>query len=338
MVAKPIWTEGLLLSQHHFQQQDRYHEDLLSDRVGSVIHYPWGITGLEIDERALSSGQFKIRRLSAIWPDGASVATGEGSREPAPAPRSFEAAFTPESSSLDVFVGLAHQSGSALLEDGSQNLGARRYVRESQAVADLNTGTSPQEVEYARANLRIFFGDETQDGFSTIRVAQLVRQASGQVIVRDNHVPPVLRISAAAFLVSGLQRVLAGVATRQRQLGADRNQRQQGSVEFHSSEARKFWLLHTLNGALPALSHAIDSGRAHPEELYLPLDRAYRTTVHVLGRLRPAERAEIQLPRAGHRIRGAICPRAVFALRGHRTSLTSRSRWNTGRTACSSAR
>jgi len=128
MVAKPIWTEGLLLSQHHFQQQDRYHEDLLSDRLGSVIHYPWGITDLEIEERALGSGQFKIRRLSAIWPDGASVATGEGSREPAPAPRSFEAAFTPESSSLDVFVGLAHQSGSALLEDGTQSLGARRYV------------------------------------------------------------------------------------------------------------------------------------------------------------------------------------------------------------------
>jgi len=271
VVAKPIWTEGLLLSQHHFQHQDRYHEDLLSDRVGSVVHYSWGITGLEIDERALGSGQFKIRRLSAIWPDGASVATGEGSREPAPAPRSFEAAFTPELGSLEVFVGLAHQSASALLEDDTKTLGARRYVREAYEIADVNTGTSPQEVEYARPNLRLFLGDEPQDGFSTIRVAQLVRQANGQVIVRDNHVPPVLRFSAAPFLVSGLQRVMAGVATRQRQLSADRNQRQQGSVEFHSSEARKFWLLHTLNGALPALSHAIDSGRAHPEEIYLLL-------------------------------------------------------------------
>ena len=128
MVAKPIWTEGLLLSQHHFQHQDRYHEELLSDRVGSVVHYPWGITSLEIDERTLSSGQFKLRRLAAIWPDGASVATGEGSREPAPAPRSFEAAFAPELGTLEVFVGLAHESGSALLEDSAKNLGSRRYV------------------------------------------------------------------------------------------------------------------------------------------------------------------------------------------------------------------
>jgi type VI secretion system protein ImpJ len=68
-----------------------------------------------------------------------------------------------------------------------------------------------------------------------------------------------------------LQRVLSGITARQRQLSADRNQRQAGSVEFHGSEARKFWLLHTLNGALPALSHAVESGRAHPEEVYLAL-------------------------------------------------------------------
>jgi len=165
MVAKPIWTEGLLLSQHHFQQQDRYHEELLGDRVRAIAHYPWGVTALDIDERALSSGQLKIRRLSAIWPDGASIVTGEGGTQPAPAPRSFEAAFLPELQRLEIFVGLAHESASALLEERAKNIGARRYVRESHSVADLNSGTSAQEVEYARANLRVFFGGELQDAF-----------------------------------------------------------------------------------------------------------------------------------------------------------------------------
>ncbi len=271
MVAKPIWTEGLLLSQHHFQQQDRYHEDLLAERVGAVAHYPWGITDLDIDERALSSGQLKIRRLAAIWPDGASIVAGEGSDEVALTPRSFEAAFAPEARKLEVFVGLAHFSGSALLEDKAKNLGARRYTRGARAVADVNTGSSSQELEFAQPNLRIFFGGELQDGFSSIRIAELVRQANGQVIVRDNHVPPVLRVASSPFLLSGLQRLLAGIAARQRELAADRNQRQAGSVEFHASDSRKFWLLHTLNGAIPALSHAIESGRPHPEELFVAL-------------------------------------------------------------------
>jgi len=219
MVAKPIWTEGLLLSQHHFQQQDRYHEGLLADRIQALAQYAWGITGLELEERALSSGQVKIRRLSAIWPDGASLVVGEGSGEPAPPPRSFESAFAPEARKLEVFVGLAHESASALLEDKLKNIGARRFVRESHDVADLNTGGSLQGIEYARPNLRIFFGAELQDGFSTIRIAELVRQANGQVIVRDNYVPPVLHISAAAFLTNGLQRVLAAEKKSQSDLG-----------------------------------------------------------------------------------------------------------------------
>jgi predicted component of type VI protein secretion system len=39
MPNKPIWTEGLLISQHHFQQQDRYHESLLRERLAAVVHY-----------------------------------------------------------------------------------------------------------------------------------------------------------------------------------------------------------------------------------------------------------------------------------------------------------
>ena len=37
MASKPIWTEGLLVSQHHFQQQDRYHETLLRERLGASV-------------------------------------------------------------------------------------------------------------------------------------------------------------------------------------------------------------------------------------------------------------------------------------------------------------
>ncbi len=44
MPRKPIWTEGLLVSQHHFQQQDQYIEALLSERLRAVTHYDWGVS------------------------------------------------------------------------------------------------------------------------------------------------------------------------------------------------------------------------------------------------------------------------------------------------------
>jgi type VI secretion system protein ImpJ len=272
MPNKPIWTEGLLISQHHFQQQDRYHEALLRDRLSSVVHYSWGITDLEIDEQALASGNFRLKRFAAIWPDGESVRCGEGTEEPGPAPRPFEGHFTADAAKLEIFIALAHESDAAgNVATGDDGEVGRRYTRVGRTVSDVNAGGSPQEVETARPNVRIFFGTERHDGFSTIRLAELVRRPNGQPMVRDNYVPPVLHLAAAPFLHNGLHRVLAAITARQRQLAQERKQRQAGSVDFHATDTRKFWLLHTLNGAIPLLTHLLDTPRVHPEEAYLLL-------------------------------------------------------------------
>ncbi|HEX3595081.1 MAG TPA: type VI secretion system baseplate subunit TssK [Polyangiaceae bacterium] len=268
---KPLWTEGLLVSQHHFQQQDRYHEALLRDRLRSVHHFDWGVIELEIDERALLSGHFHMKRFRAIWPDGTVIHCGEGSDEAAPEPRSFETAFTPDLTRLEVVAALPDESDVTgnVLPAGA--VGARRYAPAVRNVVDANDGASPQEVDFARPTFRVLFGRERTEGFTVIRLAELVRTQAGQVIVRDNYVPPVLHLSAAPFLSSGLRRVTAAITTRQRQLASDRKLRESNNIEFHSTDARKFWLLHSLNGAIPLLSHLLDSPRAHPEEAYVAL-------------------------------------------------------------------
>ncbi len=283
MSNKPIWTEGLLLSQHHFQQQDLYHEALLNERLQAVTHYDWGVTSLEVDEVALRSGQFKIRRLVAIWPDGTSVGCGQGTDVPAPAPRPIDTVFTAAQSKLEVYVGLAHQSEtSAAVADADTPDSPCRYVSVTREVLDVTTGGNRQEVELGRPNLRIFLGSERRDGFSTIQVAELGRHSNGQPILRDNYVPPVLHLRAAPFLRDGLQRVMAAVSARQRELAGDRRQRDDGSVVLHVADTRKFWLLHTLNGAIPGLSHLLETERTHPEEVYAHLTRlvGYLCTFH----------------------------------------------------------
>jgi type VI secretion system protein ImpJ len=98
-----------------------------------------------------------------------------------------------------------------------------------------------------------------------------VRQPNGQPIIRDTYVPPVLHIAASPFLAGGLRRVLAAITARQRQLTAERNQRQAGNIDFAATDARRFWLLHSLNGCIPVLTHMLDNRRAHPEEAYVLL-------------------------------------------------------------------
>jgi type VI secretion system protein ImpJ len=271
MSRKPIWAEGLFVSQHHFQTQDLYHEARLRDRVAAVRRFDWGILDLEIDDRLLQAGQFRLQRLDAVCPDGMVVRCGGPSEDPTPEARSFEGHFAPEAPHLDVLVALPSESASSANVAGpNEPAGHRRFLRATQNVADFNTGGAVQEVEVAVPNLRILFGTERQEKFSTFPVVQLVRQSGGRVIVRDNFVPPVLRISAAPFLTSGLQRVLGAMTTRQRELASARKQRNVGNIEFHFADARRFWLLHTLNASMPLLSHLLDA-KGHPEEVYIAL-------------------------------------------------------------------
>lgn len=266
-MRKPIWTEGLLVSQHHFQQQDRYFEGLLNDRIRAVRHYDWGVTELKIDERGFAAGQFRLQRLRAIWPDGVSVACGEGTELPLPEPRDLPA----DVQRVEVYVGLATAQNVAQVSlDGS---GVRRYARELHSVLDSNTGSSPQELEWARPDLRILFGNERRDGFVTLRLAELVRQENGQLVVLDTRVPPVLDLTAAPFLETGMRRVLSNVVARRQQLFGDRRGRQNAGVELHASEVRRFLLLQTLSAVVPELTHLLDTARVHPEEAYLTLVR-----------------------------------------------------------------
>jgi type VI secretion system protein ImpJ len=272
MAHKPIWSEGVLISQHHFQQQDRYHEQLLRDRLRAAVRYDWGITEIEFDTAALATGQFRLRRFSAIWSDGASIDCGGSADVPCPPARSFDPAFAAASQVLEVFVGLAHDAQSEALvsrPDGPES--NRRFLQGLRAVRDVNDGAHELELEYARPNLRIFLGREPQHGYSTIRVAELVRDHAGKAMIRDTYVPPVLRVTAAPFVQAGVHRVLTRAIARQRQLAAERRRRQGGHVEFHATDAQRFWLLHTLNGAIPLLTHLLDAESAHPEEVYLVL-------------------------------------------------------------------
>jgi type VI secretion system protein ImpJ len=270
MARKPIWTEGLFVTQHHFQQLDRYHEQLLSERVEAVVPFDWGVTDMEIDERALANGQMRVIRLRGVLPDGTPVSAGEGD-DGIPV-RPLEGAFTASMRALDVYVALAHDAEAGPNVDLEAKPGAlTRYVRSAATVPDYNSGVGETQMSWARPNLRLLFGEERRDAFDSMRIAQLVRAASGAITVRDTWIPPCLKISVSAFLVGGLRRVLAACVARQRTLAETRRQRTASAVDFQASDAAKFWLLNTLNTFIPPLSHLCDHGHASPEEAYMVL-------------------------------------------------------------------
>src|SRR5262249_16697662 len=95
---KVIWNEGMFLTPHHFQQWDRYAEDLLTFRLKSLIPFDWGLTELEVDTAALANGIFHLRRCGGILPDGLAVDIPE--TDVAPESRPISTHFSPTAKTL----------------------------------------------------------------------------------------------------------------------------------------------------------------------------------------------------------------------------------------------
>lgn len=269
---KPVWTDGLFMTQHHLQQQDRYHEALLQDRFDAAVRFPWGIAEVELDPGRLKNGHVVLTRLAAVFPDGTPVSWDRNHGE-APPPREIGAAFPPHVRSLAVHIGLPHVSDPAgnIDLEGDSN-GTKRYQTQSASVYDYNLGGAEHDVQYATACVQILLGEENHQSFERIQVAELIRTQSGEIVLRDTYVPPILRLNASPFVASGFRRVLETMIARQRDLAQSRRIRSASRVEFQAIDVTRLWFLHTLNESIPRFSHLADSEQGvSAEDGYLAL-------------------------------------------------------------------
>jgi len=269
---KPIWTEGLFMTPQHLQQCDTYHESLLHARVHALLPFDWGITDVQFDERSLASGQLKIIKAHGVFAEGTPFLIGEHGEDEVEA-RPIEGAFPAALDALDVFLAIPNirdnQANTAL--DPAKAGPAIRFVAQQVSLPDLNTGRSEQAINWARNNIRVLFGTEPRDAYHTVRIAQLERDKTGSIVLKDSFVPSLLRIGASKWIMSNLRRVLSAMVGKQKALAEGRRMRSAASVDFQASDASKFWMLHTMNSFIPTVSHLVDHGAVHPEELYLLL-------------------------------------------------------------------
>lgn len=269
---KPVWTEGLFMTPQHLQQSDQYHESLLHARMHAVCSYDWGVVGVQFDERALVAGQLRLIKCHGIFPDGAPFFIGDRGEDQVEA-RPLEGAFPAALEALDIFLAVPNP------RDNHSNIGldpakagpAVRYVAHSVTVPDTNTGRNDTAITWARGNMRLLFGTEPRDAFQTVRIAQLVRDRTGAIIIKKAFIPPVLHIGASDHLMSGMRRVLSALVGKQKSLSDGRRMRTAAAVDFQASDTAKFWMLHTMNSFIPIVSHLVDHGDAHPEQAFIVL-------------------------------------------------------------------
>ena len=55
----------MLLTPHHFQQSDNYHEELLNSRFRSILPYEWGVLELQVNRESIANGGSAVFQYTA---------------------------------------------------------------------------------------------------------------------------------------------------------------------------------------------------------------------------------------------------------------------------------
>jgi len=274
-----VWTKGMFLTPQHFQIQDQFFEHNIQFRFAASHYANWGVSDLSIDSEALENGQFRLNKCVGIMPDGEPFDIPDS--DDAPPSRSISDHFPPTHESLDVFLAIPENrprarnvtiSNGQRAESVAASTGSR-YFAEARMFTDENTGDEEKPIHVARRTFRFLFGDEYLDGFSKLRIAQVIRNAAGIPILNPQFIAPCLNLASSSYLTTLLRRQIEILATKSAALSGPRRQRGKLTAEFSTSETASFWLLHTVNSYLPELKHIWRIRQGHPESAYVAMLR-----------------------------------------------------------------
>lgn len=265
-LQRVLWSKGVLLNPQHLQLQDRYLEELLAFRLEALSFRPWGFSRLALDREALAGGMLALTSAAGLLPDGLVFDVPGADPEPAPLPLASH--WRPDQSAMTVSLAIPeHRLGGRNVAGGNGG-GDARYVAEVVLRRDENTGLGEKPIQVARRNLRLVAEGEALEGYVSMPVARITRDAAGALEVDPAYIPPVVDIAASPALMTMARRLVELLSARSSALSAMRRERNAGLADFGTADIANFWLLFTVNSHLPHFRHLFEVRRGHPSELF----------------------------------------------------------------------
>lgn len=265
------WVEGMFLGPQHFQQLDRRWRGESAARLLLARPFAQGIVRLGVDAEALGSGRLQLQELAAVLPDGDLVqAPGVDSLPPS---RNLKELFAAEEQRQIVYLASpeARPGVSRCRLPEHTTVAESPFHGEAVTVEDELQPGQEREVMVARRNLQLLLDSESRDGFLTMPIARVIRDADGRFMLDRDFAPPSLAITACGPLPGILQGLVELLAAKSAALTDQTRQRSGGVVEFGASDAGSFWLLNTVNTYLPLVVHLQQCADEHPVTVYRAL-------------------------------------------------------------------
>lgn len=264
-----LWGEGLFLRPQHFQQQALFLENALSNVLRQTHANPWGIKRCIIDSEALRGGMLRLDRLEIVFRDGTHV--DAPSANPLPPTRSIsDIPNAGNRTSLYACLPSINAFGGNCAENDVTTARRPRYLSTHVSCPDLFTDALEADLTTLHANVQLMLETENRDGYVSVMIAHVAKNASGTWEVVTDHIPPLVEAEASPHLTMMIRRLLDILIVKSQALAARHRERVKSIVEYGTSDIASFWLLHTVNRSFPLLNH-FSLTPTHPEALYSAL-------------------------------------------------------------------
>jgi len=298
-----LWSEGLFITPHHFQQWDLFQRAEVAERIQISATFPWGVHSMEIDEENLARGTFRLLSFRGIFPGGGVVRSPEF--DPPPPSTEFAESFDLKHDFLEIYLAVPSlRSGwpnTKLNEDadGGEEL---RYHARTVSVPDQNTGRDERSVQRAEQNLQILVGTDLRDNYETIPLARVQRSATGEFQLVPEFVPPLLALNASTYLGQLCRSLLERLSSRSTELAGRFTDAGINTKDITTANLRAFLQFSAINTIIPQLAHFREVGQIHPEQFY----SAFASLVGTLCTFNPSRYHPRDIPPYNHLELGSL--------------------------------
>ena len=256
-----VWQEGMFLRTQHFQQQDRWTEQLVRGRVQAMRPHPWGLVDYALNRDLLGTGKFALASAAGVFEDGTPFALPGEADHPPP--------LELPDSARNVLIYLAlpiRQAGAVEVADSATE--GRYAARPFEAYDTHSASPQPAELQVGRLRMRYLVETDERTGYLCIGLARVTEVTADRRIILDERWMPPALVCYAVPPLTGLIAELSGMLN---QRGEALAARMTAPGQAGVAQVQDFLLLQSINGWQNVLAHWADAANVHPETLYTVL-------------------------------------------------------------------
>ena len=256
-----IWSEGMFLRPHHYQQYTRYLENYVEERCANLRPLSWGFASLTLDQKLLGLGKIGISEARGVFPDGTPFNIPHDDE----APGALD--IDPNAKEAIVYLCMPlRRAGTAEVDNKHEEDSLARYAPSELEVEDTSTmGGGTASILLGKLRVRLMMESEHRDDYACIGLCRVVEaRQDGSLVLDDDYLHSSLDYQVSMGL-RGFVKELHGLLKHRAEALANRVE---VSGRGGSAEIADFLLLQVVNRYLPIIAHCDGVRGLHPESLY----------------------------------------------------------------------